>query len=83
MASNREYIYATRSCQNTDNIVAQLLPNFNGKDENSPSFWMGNFSVSINLSARWQMLKKEGIFCEIVFVAVRWYCRERFRKKQA
>ena len=30
-----------------------------------------------------QMLNKEGIFCEIVFVAVRWYCREQFRKKQA
>ena len=29
------------------------------------------------------MPKKEGIFCKIVFVAVRWYCRERFRKKQA
>ena len=39
-------------------------------------------SVSIGLSTRWQMPKNEVIFCEIVFVAVRWYCRERFRKKQ-
>ncbi len=26
--------------------------------------------------------KNEGIFCEIVFVGVRWYGRERFREKQ-
>ena len=26
--------------------------------------------------------KNEGVFCEIVFVGVQWYGRERFRKKQ-
>ncbi|MBQ4145580.1 MAG: hypothetical protein IJD36_03020, partial [Clostridia bacterium] len=41
-----------------------------------------HFSVSINLSTRWQSAKKEVIFCEIVIVAVQRYCRERFRKKQ-
>ena len=29
-----------------------------------------------------QTSKNEGIFYEIVFVGVRWYGRERFRKKQ-
>ena len=35
------------------------------------------------VSTRWQMLKKEGIFCEIVFVGVGGYGREGFREKQA
>ncbi len=30
-----------------------------------------------------RLRQNEGIFCEIVFVAVRGYCRRQFRKKQA
>ena len=40
------------------------------------------FSVSINLSTRWQIAKKEVIFCQFEFVGVRWYGRVQIGKKQ-
>ena len=43
----------------------------------------GAFSVSINLSTRWQSAKKEVIFCQIEFVGVHGYGRVQFGKKQA
>ncbi len=38
--------------------------------------------VSINLSTRWQIAKKEGIFCQFEIVGVRWYGRVQIDKKQ-
>ena len=40
-------------------------------------------SVSINLSTRWQTLKKEGEFVEHELVGVCGYGRGRVRRKQA
>ena len=37
----------------------------------------------INLSTRWQISKKEVIFCQFEFVGVRWYGRVQIGKKQA
>ena len=40
------------------------------------------FSVSINPSTRWQIAKKEVIFCQFEFVGVRGYGRVQIGKKQ-
>ena len=55
---------------------ADVIPDFCDKTQKKEAdFFNQPLSVSINLSARWQISKKEGIFCQFKLVGVRWYGR--------